>query len=291
MLRHTLIVAFIAVLLAPLAAAQPDPTDLQSLLTRSWADDPVWYDGQAEIATYDATRRVYGTPRAYAAQIMINKERMSPDTFTKSAGNEGLEVFKFHVRDEDIPTAKYDYNFSTMVYVATEGLIPVKLDMGSQEDCGASFKRFEIEPDHLLAQQYSYFPGEGFREMRLDADDAAVWLDALPLLLRGYPFDAPLDPQTLKIVPEQTTTKWSPIRPDHYRLAYAGRETLDLPIGKVDAHKLTLTFVGPTRERRPDITLHFHADPDTGHPLVAYDDPHIGQTYRLRELTRDAYWR
>ncbi|MEM6333711.1 MAG: hypothetical protein AAF823_10280 [Planctomycetota bacterium] len=291
MLRNLPIIALVAAFIAPLAAAQAERTDLQPLLQRSWADDPIWYDGQAEIATYQATRRIYGSPRAYTAQIMINKERMSPDTFTKSQGNEGFEVFKLHVRDEDIPTAKYDYNFSTMVYVSTEGFIPFKLDMGSQEDCGASFKRFQIEPDQLFAQQYSYFPNQGFREMRGAADDTAVWLDALPLLLRGYPFDAPLDPLTIAVVPEQTTTKWSPIEPDHYRLAYAGRESLDLPIGNIDAHKLTLTFVGPTRERRPDVTLHFHADPATGHPLVAYDDPHLGQTYRLQQLARDAYWR
>ncbi|MEM9252218.1 MAG: hypothetical protein AAGB29_07685, partial [Planctomycetota bacterium] len=152
--------------------------DLPPLLQRSWADDPVWYDGQAEIALYDATRRIYGQDRPYTAQIMVNKERMSPDTFTKSATNDGVEVFKFHTRDEDIPTAKYDYNFSTMVYVTTDGLEPVKLDMGSQEDCGASFKLMGVWDGALKWLQYSYFPSEGLRQDKTELDQPTTWLDA-----------------------------------------------------------------------------------------------------------------
>ncbi|MEM0914565.1 MAG: hypothetical protein AAGK09_08130 [Planctomycetota bacterium] len=280
--------AFICVILGWPVTAQ---TDLPPLLQRSWANDPVWYDGQAEIALYDATRRIYGQDRPYTAQIMVNKERMSHNTFTKSATNAGVEVFKFHTRDEDIPTPKYDYNFSTMVYVTTDGLAPVKLDMGSQEDCGASFKLMGVWDGALKWLQYSYFPSEGLRQDKAELDQPTTWLDALPLQLRGYPFDAPLEPTTIAVVPEQTTTKWSPVRPDTYVLEYAGRATVDLPIGEIDAHKLVLRFAGPTRERRPDITMHFHADPATQHVLVAYDDPHIGQTYRLKSLTRDAYWR
>ncbi|MEM9790780.1 MAG: hypothetical protein AAF842_10295 [Planctomycetota bacterium] len=287
-MTHRLLIALIVSLVALPAAAQ---TDLPSLLHRDWADDPVWYDGQAEIALYDATRRIYGQDRPYTAQIMVNKERLSPETFTKSATNVGVEVFKFHTRDEDIPTPKYDYNFSTMVYVTTDGFTPVKLDMGSQEDCGASFKLMAVWEEGLKWLQYSYFPSEGLRQDETELDEPTTWLDALPLQLRGYPFDAPLEPTTIAVVPEQTTTKWSPVRPDVYVVEYAGRETVGLPIGEIDAHKLVLRFAGPTRERRPDITMWFHADPATRHVMVAYDDPHLGQTYRLKSLTRDAYWR
>jgi hypothetical protein len=276
----------------PEAQPQPEVVDLAGLIEHGWADHPVWHDGLAEIATYDASRRIYGQPRAYTAQMFTNKERLDRQTFTKSADGQGDEVFKFHVRDEDIPTAKYDYNFSTMAYVTADGLDPVKLDMGSQEDCGASFKRFEQrDPKTLRFTQYSYFPDQGFREGTGSFERPVAWLDTLPLVLRGYPFHDPLDTLRLGVVPEQTTTKWSSVNPEVYELTYAGREPLDLPIGNINAHKLVLRFVGPTREARPDITLHFHPDPDTRHVLVAYDDPHLGQTYRLKALERDAYWR
>jgi len=292
MLRH-LANALLTALLAAPAIAQPDTADLPGQLTRDWADDRVWYDGLAEIATYDATRRIYGAERSYTAQLFTNKERLSMSTFTKAAGGaeEAIEVFKFHARDEDIPAGKYDYNFSTMAYVATGALTPVKLEMGSQEDCGATFKSMLLVDGELDVLQSSYFPNEGMRLETMTRGVPTLWLDALPLQLRGYPFEDPLEPTRVAVLPEQTTTKWSPFGADVYELRYAGRETLDLPMGEVAAHKLVLRFVGPTRERRHDITLHFHADPATQHVMVAYDDPGLGQAYRLRSVERAAYWR
>ena len=68
-------------------------------LTRAWRDDPVWYDGQAEVAVYDATRTIYGKLRHYTATLYTNKEHASPTTFTKSADDRGRAVFKQHLRE------------------------------------------------------------------------------------------------------------------------------------------------------------------------------------------------
>lgn len=269
----------LTVLLAGAAAAQEG----LAALTDAWRTDPVWYDGQAEIAIYDATRNVYGQPRAYTATFMTNKERMSPQTMTKSASDEGVEVFKFHQR-EDIPTDAYTYHYSTMCYLGTGDDLPaMKLDMGSQEDCGATMKRMVRVGDHLRWNQYSYFPGEGVREVAVAAAGDIVLADALPLVLRGYPFDDPRT-LTLRIIPDQTTNKWSPVEPTPATVSYTGRETLDLPIGPTPAHHVRVTgkAIGT-------LDYWFAADPATQHAMVAFEGPG-GQTYRLRRLQRDAYW-
>ena len=148
------------------------------------------FDGKAECATYEATRTIYDKPRAYTARIYINKEHASPETFTKSSDGTGRAVFKLHVRD-DIPTENYTYHYSTMCYVGQDDLKSLKLDMGSQEDCGATFKQYINHAGTLRWRQQSYFPNEGERADELKPEPNFAFQDALPLILRGYPFDNP----------------------------------------------------------------------------------------------------
>ncbi len=288
MLKTTAWTALFVLVTAP-AAGQTDA--LQSF-TADWRTDPVWYDGQAELADYNATRIIYGQHRDYVARIMVNKEKASPRTFTKAADDQGREVFKLHVRD-DPPTEKYTYHFSTMAYIGTDDLKSLKLDMGSQEDCGASMKLVVNHNGELNWKQYSYFPNEGWREGEMDDPPAnLVFKDAMPLVLRGYPFDEPRDID-LAVLPDQKTTKWSPMRPKRMTVRYVGRETLDLPIGSVDAHHLRLVPRGwkgqDAYKSREHVDYWFAADPAMRHVMVRYDSQ--GQTYRLQSLKRGAYWR
>jgi len=262
----------------PLLAADDPPADAPLAdFTREWRDDPVWFDGKAEIAEYEATRTIYGQQRRYTATFMTNKEHADPETKTKSAEGNGRSVFKFHVR-EDIPTQKYTYHYSTMCYVGTDDLKSLKLDMGSQEDCGASFKQYVNHQGVVTWHQISYFPDEGHRKRYYEPPDNYAFQDALPLVLRGYPFDKPT-PLKLNLLPDQTNTRWSAFKPVAATVSHGGAEELDLPIGTLKAHRLD---VGPHR-------YWFAADPGLRHVMVAYEGPN-GITYRLKSLRREAYW-
>ena len=275
---------------APIAREKlSDDYWLQSL-THGWRDDPVWADGLAEIAVYQATRNIYSTPRSYEARFITNTEYASPETFTKSDDAAGRAVFKFHVR-EDIPTDKYGYHYSTMCYVGTDDLKSLKLDMGSQEDCGATFKQFINHAGKMWWKQLSYFPGEGERTGEVEPPANLVFFDALPLVLRGYPFDEPRPGNiTLKVLPDQTTNRFGPTRLEDWVVVYVGREDVELTSGPTEAHLLELRFAGPTREARPPIRMWFAADPDRLHIMVKYEGPG-GQTYELDSVRREAYWR
>jgi len=259
--------------------------------TRDWRDHDIWHDGKAETCLYDGTRTIYGVTRKFEAIVHTNKERYSTKTKTKSDGA-GVEVFKHHIV-EVIPTESYDYKFSTMVYVKASDLSPVKIDMGSQEECGASFKQFVAAGGDVTYHQFSYFPNEGHREGEFDLGGDVVFQDGLSIVLRGYPFGSPRD-VPVALLADQTTTKWSPTKPaDGYVVRYIGRETLDLPIGKVAAHHVRVLH--PRDGSQPVHDYWFAASGDAVggmaqlHVMVQYEGPD-GMSYRLRSQQRGKYW-
>jgi len=274
------------------AVAQTEPADAVSPFaefTRDWRDDRAWYDGNAEIAEYQATRTIYGQPRAYQATIMTNKELADPVTKTKAATNAGREVFKHHTR-EDIPTEKYDYHFSTMVYVGTSDLKSLKIDMGSQEDCGATFKQFVNHAGQLRWHQHSYFPNQGTTQGYRTPLATLVFQDALSVVLRGYPFENP-QPFLIHLIEDQTTNKWSSTAALPYTITYRGLETIDVPMGAIEAHRLTLS---PLEDDGKHPVMDYWFDQRQEAPwlgvMIQHRGPH-GVTYKIESLRREAYWR
>ncbi len=264
--------------------------------SRAWRDDPVWLDGQAEIALYDATRTVHGQPRRYIARVMTNKEHADPRTTTRSPDAAGRAVFKHHLRD-DIPTERDTWHFSTMVYVGVDDLKSLKLEMGSQEDGGATCKQYVNHAGTLTWRQSSYFPHEGPRTGSYAPPGDFAFQDALSLLLRAYPFDDPPAQLRLTLLDDQTTNRLSRHEPSEAIVHYVGRQTLDLPLGAIDAHHLRVLHLRPPvpEDSRVQNQVHDYYFAAEGaaprlHVLVAYDGPD-GMSYRLREQKRDAYWR
>ncbi len=169
----------------------------------NWRTDPVWYEGKAEWALYDAQRTIYGKPRYYEATIFTNKQHMDPATTTKAANwrdANTIEVFKHNV-SEMIETDNYTYRFLTTCFVDTKTLEPYKIIASSQEDCGTTYKQFVIEDGQVHATSNSYFPKEGTQDTsyrRSGQSRHFAFHDTLTLTLRDYPFDAD-DPPVMKL--------------------------------------------------------------------------------------------
>jgi len=270
----------------PAQAAAPNAADPpMASFTRDWREGPTWHDGKAEYAVYDAVRVIYGQPRRYQARIYTNFEMADPDTKTKSATGSGRAVFKHHVR-EDAPTPNYTYHFSTMTYTGVDDLKSLKIDMGSQEDCGATFKQFVNHAGELNWHQFSYFPNEGHRQGRYSPPSNLMYHDALSLILRGFPFGSEHrdQPMPIRLLPDQTDTHLTPHEPVDARLIYRGQETLDLPIGSINAHRVDLEPMGDT--------FWFHPDGSAPmlHVMVHYQGAD-GTRYELAEHRRWAYWK
>lgn len=274
--------------LAPLVlgATLPAPPQAWRVGDDPWRGDVTWHDGLAERAVYRARRTIYGLPRAYVATAYTNKQHMDPRTTTKAqdpAG--GVEVFKHHW-SERVPTERYDYDFSTATFTRSEDLAPFKLTVGTQEDCGASFKSAWRDGDGLEWLESVYFPDAGLRRGRIGDADAVHFEDALSLVLRDYPFDRPRAIE-LQLVPAQKSTRSVPFQPVRHVVRHAGREVLDLPVGRIDAHHLVLA--APGGAERAHYWFAAEAAPPWLHVLVRYEGPE-GQLYELESLERTAYW-
>ncbi|NNM27531.1 MAG: hypothetical protein HKO59_16390 [Phycisphaerales bacterium] len=267
-------------------AASPTATVAES---GDWRTDPIWHDGKAEWALYDAVRPIYGVPRRYEATIFTNTQHQDPATTVKAVtpGAGTVEVFK-HNLSEMIPTEHYTYRFLTTCFVERATLETMKIVFSSQEDCGATYKQFVVTDDAVAAESFCYFPAAGTRRERYDTPVDLAFHDALSLTLRDYPFDdASLPTIELDLVPDQTDTHATLSNPAAARVEHAGRETLSLPYGSVDSHHLRVTHQrdGGTRETN----YWFAAEPGMQRVMVQYRGPY-GVEYRLKRFGRWAYW-
>jgi len=258
---------------------------LLALSAGGWREDRAWHDGQAELCVYEATRTIYGLPREHLARAYTDLERADPRTTVKTGADTGLAVFKHHW-SEIVPTGNYDYRFSTMSYLLAKDLSPFKLSVSTQEDCGASFKEIWHEEERMKWEESVYFPGAGRRRGGYPRAEKAVFLDALTLSLRDFPFDAPAA-MHLRVIPSQKSTRAESYDVVERTVAYAGRRELDLPIGRTEAHELELRSPAGEVEAR----YWFAADGSAPmlHALVRYEGPG-GVSYRLRSHARVRYW-
>jgi hypothetical protein len=175
--------------------------------------------------------------------------------------------------------------------VRKDTLETLKLVASTQEDCGATFKRFVVADGQVDARSFCYFPGGGDTSetyRRPGNAENFTFHDTLSLRLRDYPFDAsPAPTMKLKLVPDQTDTHATPLRAEEAEVRYVKREMLTLPYGSVDAHHLVVTHAphGGTTESH----YWFAAAPRLRHVMVKYRGP-FGVEYDLKRLEWWAYW-
>jgi len=274
-------------LLAAACSASPERALPWEPASGGWRTDAAWYDGRAEICTYDATRTIYGKERRYLATAYTDKELADERTGTKSDTDRGVEVFKHHW-SERVPTERYDYDFSTMTFTRSADLEPFALTAASQEDCGASFKQAWRDGGRIRWLESVYLPGTGRHEGEIESH-GVHFEDALSLVLRDFPFESarPGATYALHLVASQKSNARVSFEPLERTLRCGGREELELPIGAVSAWRLTLEDAsGATLA-----TYWFAAEGAAPwlHALVRYEGPN-GQSYRLRSIAREAYW-
>ena len=265
---------------------EPAAADAFASFTQAWRKDEIWHDGKAEVTIYDATRTIYDKQRKYTARLYTNKEHASPNSKTKDTKGQGRAVFKHHLR-EDIDTENYRYHYSTMCYVGIDDLKSLKIDMGSQEDCGASFKQVINHDGELTWNLFSYFPSEGHKTGSDEAPNNLVFHDALSLVLRGFPFRNPPDTPVFLMLPDQTTTYHSGIALQAITVRYKGRKFVHLPIGRVDSEHLAISIEGSGDKH--EYWFDFDHTAPRLNVMVQYKGPG-GITYKLRKHGRLAYW-
>ena len=248
----------------------------------AWKADPIWHDGMVEKATYSANRVIYGKPRAYEAIFFTNKEQHDTKTWTKAdKSTDTVEVFK-HNQIEVIPTPNYDYKYTTTSHLTVDGLALTRLDMGSQEFCGTSFKQYELSRSPRTGDSYKYFgfsymPDSGRVEKSVASPDSKIPLvavNSLPVWLRDYDFAAK-PTLTIAVLPDQKSTRLSAADPVPAQIKYVTEES--------GSHKLEVIING-------NLAGTYWFATDRQHVMTKFVGADGQQTYELKAQTRTNYW-
>ncbi|MEM9420210.1 MAG: hypothetical protein AAGA25_14320 [Planctomycetota bacterium] len=157
----------------------------------------VWYDGNAEMATYNLTYPRYNELRTGTAVAITVTEPFNPEKRVKSdTGGKGTHnVVKLNLV-EDFQTGIYDYNLMTSVFVPTKpvnGLpagSPTKVSFSMQEWCGhvyqqALFSQDKTRSPGVRESINSYFETAADQQNTMKHPVGGIAEDALMMWARG----------------------------------------------------------------------------------------------------------
>ncbi|MCA8830728.1 hypothetical protein [Hymenobacter pini] len=177
-------------------AALPVPVD--NPLTRhggpfqlDWAMNPLWEDGRAEIAVYDAEQQVDGEPHRFTITQATAKREFNQQynvSTTQPGRNDVFPVLQV-TQQYTLPTAAYPSNVQVCLVFRRDQPVQLhKLTVSVQEWAGSSFKSFMDDGLQYQQQYNSYRDEEGLGQRTLLHQ--ALFEDALPYTLRSLDFAA-----------------------------------------------------------------------------------------------------
>jgi hypothetical protein len=165
------------------------PSPLAKYFNAEWANNSHWYDGLAEVATYQAQRTIYNKERNFEYTYItvaedFNKEfRVKTDDYNRKDLYKVMKVNAFC----KIETDNYPYHFLTSMFLpfATPWAMD-KMTNGSQEWCGNTFKEYLAGPADYQLTYHSYWDGEGDGSTTINKD--VLFEDQLNYTLRSLNF-------------------------------------------------------------------------------------------------------
>jgi len=238
----------------------------------------LWDDGQAEIARYQASRKVYGKPRSFESFYITVKEDFSPKFLVKTdqASAANIPVLKLNIIST-IPTEYYDYRYLTSVFVKrNDPMDLLKLTNGSQEWCGNTFKEVRNWESNVKFVFHSYFDGEGDGTVNLDVKPGDLFEDQLPLALRSLPFRTGYQFQT-RVADSLISNRATVPRMATASISVRGEENVaGLKTWQVEVRRESLVQTYWFEQKYPNLMV----------KVVSSD----GRNLILKERTRRKYW-
>ncbi len=248
MLRNLTATTLLLLLSASCATGAGAPPGIPWPGAGDWAKAPLWDDGLAEVATYDARRRTYGQERVYEATILTVKETFTTERWVKAESappaGRALEVLKQN-QIERWGTQNYPYTVMTSVFVdRADAARLVKLTMGHQEWCGNTFKEWKgfESPPTLVAHSYWEPDGDSTTTFAPGTtDEPLLLLDQLPLSLRSLPFADGFE-RAARVLPTLVSSKTGEPRAARATIRVSGSETVACGLGSVECWRVEVAL-------------------------------------------------
>ena len=126
-----------------------------------------WFQGEAEISSFDLTQYRYGQPRTGEAVLIFVTEDFSRKNQVKlddpdASTSDKISVLKMN-QTRDFVTGIYPYHMMLSAFTPTkEQSQGVKFTASSQEWCGHAFTQLNLKGDeNYSGKVFSYFEAEG----------------------------------------------------------------------------------------------------------------------------------
>ena len=156
---------------------------------QAWAQNKLWDDGLAEVATYEAQRVVYNKTRTFEYTLITVKEDFNKAYNVKTDDYQRSDLFPVMKVNQfcRIPTDNYPYHYLTSLFFRRENPVQVhKITSSSQEWCGNTFKAINLSGDNFNYAYNSYWDGQGEGQMELPGN--ILFEDQLLYTLRSLQF-------------------------------------------------------------------------------------------------------
>ena len=252
----------------------------------AWASTSLWDDGQAEVATYDAHRKVYGKDRSFE-QVMITVKEAFNEAYNVKTDDYSREdlftVMKVNLFAR-IMTDVYPYHYLTSLFLkrGEPGSVH-KLTTSSQEWCGNTMKGFYQTDTGLVVRYDSYWDGEGAGQRTLL--DGPVFEDQLLYSLRALKFADDLMFK-VELYPTVVTSKVSQMEPVSAQFTVR-TDMIDLAGEFSKGTSITCWRVDMSRSDGATASWWFGQDAPNYLLQFTHSD---GRRLTLKSVERDAYW-
>ncbi|MFP4090063.1 MAG: hypothetical protein ACLFUB_17610 [Cyclobacteriaceae bacterium] len=262
------------------------PVSASQHFRQDWAMDPLWDQGDAEVAIYDARRMVYGEARSFEYAFILVKEtfneefKVKADDYSRSDLFEVMKINKFC----RIPTDNYPYHYLTSIfYLRQQPSTVYKLTNTSQEWCGNTSKYFLHEGEQYRFGYNSYWDGQGIGETSVQGD--IMFEDQLSHSLRALNFQEGL---TFRQAVAESQVNSKAEKPKIYdaRFSISRADDLILQTGyETGQEEIWKVSVQLDDEK----TSHYWFS-GTYPNLLLKQESWNGRSYELKEHKMDAYW-
>jgi len=250
-----------------------------------WAQNSLWNDGKAEVATYSAERIIYGKIRSFDYTYILVKETFNKEFNVKTDNYERNDLFEVMKMNQicRIPTKKYPYHFLTSCFFKRYDAFRLhKLSSSSQEWCGNTYKQVDDHGKDYHLKYHSYWDGESSGKKILDG---GVWYeDQLFFTLRTLKFKEGLEFQ-YPVVESQKSSKVLPIKVYNANVRVKSAKAAELDssvLNKQDFWKVELQL----EEGKTNSYYYSKEYPNELLQFESWD----GRKMHLKNLERDAYW-
>jgi len=167
---NTLLISCLGIL----AACSPAKVEFSTNLPEEFKN--YWYQGQAELNSYNLEQARYGTTHDGKAVLVFVTEDFSKKKQVKldnpqQAGNDAVKVMKLNYTKK-FNTGIYPYSMMKSVFTPVnqqEFPHSLKVTTSSQEWCGHTFTQLNLDGNSYDVLLRSYFESEGDREFSVNA--------------------------------------------------------------------------------------------------------------------------